>query len=447
MDGGAVRRLFFLRTLRELLIGLCGQKALNRQGRKGVAKGAKEIHSLAKYFISTMRRFMKNERRLGAVIGVLTALAVGGVAMRGAKAQSGAAAPSTASAGAPKKAVEQFKNIQVLKDIPADQLIPAMQFITASLGVECEFCHVEGAFEKDDKKPKQTARKMMEMMFAINKDNFEEHREVTCYSCHRGSSDPVSTPPVMAEVAMPAIGEAKKNEEKHDEGSEKPSGPTADQLFDKYLHAVGGTAAIDKVTSRVMKGTIAFGDRIVPIDIYSKDPDMRVSFTHTPDGDSITAFDGHEGWLGAPKRPVHEMHGPEIDAAAMDADLHFAAHLKGMFIEAQVRGTEKIGDHEAYLVVGRREGKTPLRLYFDAQSGLLVRLVRFGETPLGRLPTQIDYADYREVSGVKIPFSWTLARPGGRFTIQVSEVKQNVPVDDSKFAKPAAAPEQKGGAK
>ena len=87
----------------------------------------------------------------------------------------------------------------MLKGIPADQLIPAMQFITASLGVECQFCHVEGAFEKDDKKPKQTARKMMEMMFAINKDNFEGHREVTCYSCHRGSTDPVGTPPVMAE--------------------------------------------------------------------------------------------------------------------------------------------------------------------------------------------------------------------------------------------------------
>jgi hypothetical protein len=219
-------------------------------------------------------------------------------------------------------------------------------------------------------------------------------------------------------------------------------------LFDKYLHAVGGTAAIEKITSRVMKGTITFGDRNVPIDIFSKDPDKRISFTHTPEGDSVTAFDGHEGWLGFPRRPVREMHGPDMDAAAMDADLHFAAHLKGMFSEAQVRGTEKIGDHDAYLVIGRREGKPPLRLYFDEQSGLLVRLVRYGETPLGRLPTQIDYADYREAGGVKIPFRWTLARPGGRFTIQVSEVKENVPVDDSKFAKPPAPPEeQKGAAK
>ena len=61
----------------------------------------------------------------------------------------------------PKTTDQAFKNIQILKGIPADQLIPTMQFISASLGVECEYCHVEGAFDKDDKKPKQTARKMM----------------------------------------------------------------------------------------------------------------------------------------------------------------------------------------------------------------------------------------------------------------------------------------------
>ena len=361
-----------------------------------------------------------------------------------AKAQS-AGVPQAVGAAGPKKAEEQFKNIQVLKGVPADQLIPAMQFITASLGVECEYCHVQGAFEKDDKKPKQAARKMMEMMFAINKDNFEGHRELTCYSCHRGSTDPIGTPLVMTERAKPGTGEAKQVEETKDEGAEstKASGPTADQLFDKYLKAAGGSAATEKITSRVMKGTITFGDKNVPIDIFSKDLDKRVSFMHTPEGDSVTVFDGHEGWLGFPRQPVHEMHGPDIDGAAMDADLHFAAHLKGMFSEAQVRGTEKIDDHDTYLVIGRREGKPPLRLYFDEQSGLLLRLVRYGETPLGRLPTQIDYADYREAGGVKIPFRWTLARPAGRFTIQVSEIKQNVPVDEAKFAKPPAPPEEK----
>jgi photosynthetic reaction center cytochrome c subunit len=362
-------------------------------------------------------------------------LGLSAIVVNRAKGQSNAV-PQPTNPAIPKTAQQQFKNIQVLKDIPADQLIPAMQFITASLGVECEFCHVHDAFDKDDKKPKQTARKMMEMMLIINQENFDGHREVTCYSCHRGNSKPVGMPPVMSAEAAGATNEHERPTESEGEQTKIVGGPTPDELFQKYVQAVGGSSAIDKVTSRVMKGTITFGDRNIPIEIYSKEPDKRISYTHTPDGDNITAFDGHEGWLGAPKRPIREMHGPDIDGAAIDADLHFPSHLKEMFDKTEVRGMEKIDDQEAYLVSGGRAGKTPLQLYFDVKSGLLVRLVRFGDTPLGWLPTQIDYADYREVSGVKIPFRWTLARPGGRFTIQLSEAKQNVPVDDAKFAKP-----------
>jgi photosynthetic reaction center cytochrome c subunit len=395
-------------------------------------------------FFTEARKLMNSKQSIVAVAGMVLFLGAVGVAAGRALAQSSTVSAGTTANG-PRKAEEEFKNIQVLKGLPADQLIPGMQFITASLGVECQFCHVEGAFEKDDKKPKQTARKMMEMMFAINKNSFEGHREVTCYSCHRGRTGPVGVPEVMTEELKPGMAEVRMTDAGE---ATDATGPRGEQLFDRYLKAVGGSSAVEKVSTRVMKGTITFGDRNVPIDIFSKDPEKRISFTHTPDGDSVTAFDGKEGWLGAPKRPVHEMHGPDIDGAAMDADLHFAAHLKGMFSEVQVRGRERVGDHDAYVVVGAREGKTPLRLYFDAQSGLLLRLVRFGDTPFGWLPTQIDYADYRDAGDVKIPYRWTLARPSGRFTIQVTEVKQNVPVDDAKFAKPPEPPaEQKSPSK
>jgi hypothetical protein len=246
----------------------------------------------------------------------------------------------------------------------------------------------------------------------------------------------------MSDDPKEAMGGAQKPEDEAKEKEKEASWPKPEQLLDKYVHASGGAAAIDKVSSRVMKGKIEFGSVSATIDVYTKDPDMRVSFSHMPEGDSVTAFDGHAGWLGAPGRPVREMHGSDIDGASIDADLHLATHLKQMFSEMKVRGTEKIGDHDAYLVVGQRDGKTPIRLYFDEQSGLLVRMVRFGETALGRLPTQIDYADYRDTDGVKIPYRWTLARPSGRFTIQINEVKQNVPVDDAKFAKPPDPPKQ-----
>ncbi|MGP0018473.1 MAG: c-type cytochrome [Candidatus Sulfotelmatobacter sp.] len=383
---------------------------------------------------------------LGSIGLFLACLIAAAMAQSTATPYAPAPGQAAANSAGPRKAEEQFKNIQVLKGIPADQLFPTMQFITASLGVQCDFCHVQGAFEKDDKKAKQTARKMMAMMIAINADDFDGHRAVTCNTCHNGSSQPQAIPAVMTEEPKEAMGGPKPPDANGTAGptSALASRPTADQLLEKYVQAAGGAAAIEKVTSRVMKGSIDFGGKSLPIDIYSKDPDKRISFTHMAEGDSVTAFDGHEGWLGTPGRPgVRGMHGSEIDAASMDADLHFATHLKAMFRELQVQGSEPVGDHEAYVVVGQREGKPPLRLYFDQQSGLLLRLVRYGDTALGLLPTQIDYADYRDTNGVKIPYRWTLARPSGRFTIQVTEVKQNVPVDDAKFAKPPAE-EQKG---
>jgi len=76
-------------------------------------------------------------------------------------------------------------------------------------------------------------------------------------------------------------------------------------------------------------------------------------------------------------------------------------------------------------------------LYLAKSSGLLVRQVRFMETPLGRNPTQFDYSDYKSLAGVMVPLRWTLSRPNGRFTIQVNDVKINEPIDDAKFAKPA----------
>jgi photosynthetic reaction center cytochrome c subunit len=353
------------------------------------------------------------------------------LAIAGAWAQSTAPnGPRTPAAGGPKLAEEEFKNIQALKGILADQVIPSMQFIAASLGVECEYCHVARANEKDDKKPKVTARKMINMMMAINKENFEGHRVVTCYSCHRGSRDPVATPILTDEEPRPAADEEKKP------GEAKTTLPSADQLLEKYLAAIGGAEALQKITSRVQKGTLtAFGGQHFPVEVYSRAPDKRVSVMHLQGGDSFTGFDGKQGWLSVPGR-VHTMSAAENAAARIDADLYFPAHVKTLYQKFSVDAGEKIDGHDTYLVAGRSEGQPPLRLYMDKESGLLLRLVRYAETPLGRNPTQIDYADYRDADGVKVPFRWTLARPGNRFTIQVEQIQQNVPVDDSKFAPP-----------
>lgn len=330
----------------------------------------------------------------------------------------------------PNKAEGRFKNIQVLKGYPADDVVPAMQFVSAALGVDCEYCHVDHAPEKDDKKEKQTARKMMTMTFAINRDNFDGHREVTCVSCHRGASRPLTVPVVAAgepapEPSVPKAGEL----------------PAASAVLDKYVQAVGGASALAKIQSRVQKGKLSgFGPEPVPVDVSAKAPDRRITIVHGQKGDNMTALNGQRGWLGNPGRPPRDMTAAESDAARLDAALLFPSDLRRLFAEFKVAPAERIDGTDVVKLIARNEGKPPAELWFDAQSGILVRLKRYTETPLGRNPTQIDFADYRDADGVKIPFRWTVARPSGRFTIQLDESQQNVPVEDATFEKASQGP-------
>jgi hypothetical protein len=375
---------------------------------------------------------------LASVVAVTGAQSTASAPAPAAHGQQASAAPSMAG----KTAEQAFKNIQVLKGVPADQVVPAMQFISASLGVECEFCHVQNAFDKDDKKSKATARKMIEMQFAVNKNSFEGHTEVTCNTCHRGSHSPVAVPVISDEEPNPAGVTATAAAPPANTPPSPP--PPADPILEKYVQALGGAEAVQKVASRIEKGSVILPRGQVPVEIFAKAPDKRATIVHQPNGDSTTAYDGHTGWLGNAGRPPRDMNEQENDAVRLDADLHFATDLKQIFSQFRVGRPEKIGDRQTTQVLAIRQGQPPVRLFFDDQTGLLVRMVRYAETPVGRNPTQVDYADYRDADGVKIPYRWTIARPGGRFTIQVDQVQQNVAVDDAKFTKPGAAPAADG---
>jgi photosynthetic reaction center cytochrome c subunit len=370
----------------------------------------------------------KCQVRLTAGLALACAFLLGGMTLRG---QTSPIQPATSKPGTTEEA---YKNIQVLKGLPAEQLIPAMQFITSSLGVECSFCHVEGAFEKDDKKPKQVARKMMQMMFAINQQNFEGKREVTCYSCHRGSAHPVATPIITEAGTLTALANL-QNDDGH--APAPPAGPQPEQIFARYLDALGGAPAIEKLTSRVEKGTINLSGRQFPIDIFSKVPDKRVSIIHLPNGDNITAYAGASGWTLAPNRLVHDIPASEVASSRAEADLQLPLHLEQLFSELRMGKPEKIGDRDVYVVSGLNGGEPAAKFYFDQRSRLLLRVLRYADSPLGRNPTQVDYADYRDQNGVKVPFQRTIARPNSRFSIQIEEAHDNVPVDDAKFARPA----------
>ena len=329
-------------------------------------------------------------------------------------------------------AAEAYQNIQVLKEIPADQLVPAMQFITYSLAVECSYCHVEGALEKDDKKPKQTARRMMQMMAAINRDNFDSKQAVTCNSCHRGAPHPVATPIIAEGGPRPAI------ESILGADTSTTNAPPTEQIIAKYVEAIGGAAALQKINTRQEKGTINISGQNLPIEILSRIGGKQLTVIHLPNGDSITAYDGASGWTSSPNRPAREIPSVEVVSAKPEVDLQLPLHMQQLFNELKTAASEKIGDRESYVVAGMNSGEIAAKFYFDKESGYLVRILRYTKSPLGQNPTQIDYADFRTLNGLKVPFHETIARPNSRLTVQIEDVEFNVPVDETKFARPAA---------
>ena len=361
----------------------------------------------------------------GSRLALLTATLVVDVAMRGAS-----------EGAATKTAAQEFKNVQVLKNIPADELVPTMQVVSASLGVECDFCHVERAMDKDDKKPKKTAREMMRMVFAINQNNFEGQREVTCNTCHRGNIHPQAIPAILAEAHKPAAAE-----NDYENQTTLATWPSGNSVLAKFLDALGGKAALDKIATRAEKGNALLpGGHALPIEVFAKAPDLRVSVMHTPNGDSVTAYNGQTGWLAVPGRPLHKMSASDQYSAKLDATIMFPAHLAAVFSELKLQPhPENVGDHAAAVVWGISKGQPPVKLYFDPQTGLLVRMLHYTDTALGLNPIQVDYSDYRDAEGVKTPYRWTIARPGGAFTIQLDEALNNAPIDAARFEMPASS--------
>ncbi len=327
----------------------------------------------------------------------------------------------------------RFKNLQVLKDVPPDQLIPAMQFISASLGVQCEFCHVRDTFDKDDKPPKQIARRMIRMVFALNGGEFHGERAVTCYTCHRGSPKPVSIP--MVDSTAPYLSEARLAPDELVE--DKTDLPSSDDVLAKYIQAVGGAVAIQNVSSRVESGMVTFGAGPgFPIEILSKPPARQAMIVHMPAGDNSTIIDNQNGWFRSAAGPVSDMPQSDIEGAKVDADLQFPINLKKAFGQLRVIRTEKVGDHDAILIFATNSSGPPLELYFDRQTGLLLRQLRFGSSSLGLNPTQIDYGDYKTFDRIQVPMHLVITRPNRTMDIHLLQVTQNVPIDDAKFARP-----------
>jgi photosynthetic reaction center cytochrome c subunit len=376
---------------------------------------------------------MKPGSRHTTSLALATALAcLLGVALL--RAQTGAAEK-------PPMSDEVFKNVQVLKGIPVDQFMATMGFFSASLGMSCEDCHSAddrnwAGFAADNTR-KRMARRMITMAMKINEDNFGGRQMVTCYSCHRGGTPPRAVPDLAQLYGFPLPPDP------NEVITQAPGQPTADQILDKYLQAIGGTQRASAITSIVATGTnLGYGPEAADkrvVEIYAKAPAQRTVIIHTSNGDNTTTYDGRNGWVAAPLRPVDvlPLTGQELDGARLDAQMMFPAQIKQAIGRWRTGFPTTIDDKEVDVVQGNTTAGTIVTMYFDKQTGLLTRSIRYSDSPVGKIPTQTDYADYRDVAGVRMPHHVTMTWLDGRDNFELTSVRANAPVDAAKFAKPA----------
>ena len=353
-----------------------------------------------------------------------------------------------AQGGGPLLAEQAFKNVQApaLKAISVDDFMLTMGIMTSSLGFDCADCHVGAGTDKvdwaADTPRKRTARRMVNMVQVLNRDNFGGRQLVTCWTCHRNRDRPVATltnfeilygmPTLESDDLVPAS---------------RPGVPKPDVIVDKYLQALGGAQKLSTMTSWAATGTsMGFGGfgGAGRVEMYAKAPGQRstiIRFPNAPDRDaSVRSFDGRTGWIKTPLSVLgeYQLSGSEFDGARLDAQLSFPGQIAQVLTNLRTLDPVTIDGKACDVVQGDSQRRTFATLFFEKSTGLLVRTMRFGPSPIGRIPTQIDYSDYRDVNGIQMPFRFTLSWLDGRDEVQLNQIQLNVPIDAVKFGRPTA---------
>ncbi len=348
--------------------------------------------------------------------------------------------PQTLTAGSPAKKADPLfqqgdKNLQVLKDLPEGHREKIMDFVAASLGVKCNHCHVIDStgwhMDLDDKPAKHTARKMMQMVMDINAKTFGGRNEVTCYTCHRGSTEPASVLPLPLPAQAPP---------QREESAEAPSLPSVDQVLAMTEKSLGGEDAMKKITTRVAKGVMVSGDgREMPMEVVFQSPDKFMSATTMKDGaQNMRGYNGKSGWMSS-QRGTREMSPSQSEDMKASIAMFPMTRLRQLAKTMHVSRKDSIDGSEVYVLVAPGGERVTERYSIDTKSGLLLRKVVLTETMLANIPEQTDYSDYRDVNGVKVPFMIRSSSADARSsaTRKFTSIEQNVPVDAKKFEMPA----------
>jgi hypothetical protein len=344
----------------------------------------------------------------------------------------------------PPMAEAVFKNVRVLKGISVDEFIDTMGMFAAATAKDCTGCHspeiLDGKAEAFaiNTPMIDKARFMIGMMNAINRNYFGGQKRVSCATCHSNTSAPENVPNLAIQYGDPV-----ENPDSMQFVVATGSNPAQiDQVFAKYVDALGGAQRLAGVTSYAATGTYAGWDTglsPVPMDIYAKAPGQLTTVAHRTEGDSIWAFDGRNAWQVTVNAAVPftlPLTSGNLAGARLDAMVALApATLRQAFGKWEITKGLIDDDRPVQILRGTNAGQPPVNFYFD-NSGLLVRLLRWNDTAVGPVATQYDYSDFRDVGGVKRPFRWVRRSTANEVTVVLKEIRPNVAIDAARFAKP-----------
>ena len=336
-----------------------------------------------------------------------------------------------------------FKNVQVLKGMSVNEFMGTMGIFSSALGMSCEDCHAadDRAWENFAvaNPRKNMARRMVTMMAEINKTHFGGRQVVTCYSCHRGADRPRTA----SDLEQLYGGEPQPNPNYLI--TQAPNQPMPAVILDKYIAAVGGAQRVAGLTSFTAQGlAVGYGPESAEerkVEIYAKAPNQFTTVIHTGNGDITRVTNGVNAWLAETLRPVDvlPLAGRDLEGAKIDALMLFPNNIKTALTRMRVGFPTVIDDKDVNHVQGTAAGGTVVSLYFDDETGLLRRMLRYVDSPVGPLLTQWDYEDYKDVNGIKMPYKVTHTWLDGREIIELTQIRTNVAIDNARFARPRAA--------
>jgi len=391
------------------------------------------------------------------VIAVLTIGLGGSLSLR---AQGGQGGPPPAPPKPGQLAPDYYKNIKILTKLPADQVRTQMEYFTASLGVQCNFCHVQGQFDSDDNPRKDRARKMMKMVDRFNDDTVNDIT-VTCATCHHNRVPPERTPTLavnmtQAEAEAAAAARAARGGGPGGQGPGRggPGGPgggqgrgrgpapepkpteTADAVLAKYAQALGGDAALAAAKTRVLEGTQTGRDlQTQPIKVQEKiTGEYRADIASTPNP-SVRVSAPAGAWTTGFGPNPRDLEGVQAAQVARPTDFGLALNAKTIYSSFDVRRYETIDGKRSIVIDAKRGPLVTESLYFDLESGLLLRRGVQTKTSYGNLAEQVDYSDYKEAGGIKIPFTVRHATWNQVTTVKFADAKVNAQIDDAIYVK------------